>query len=90
VNTLLAYIPFVHPLNILLEGAQDWWYLLLVPLAFGISVIYKAMRVEDLSSFWRQVAVMTVQIVLGMIGLAIVLIIFVQVIIPMLPAEAAR
>lgn len=78
--TQLAYIPFLHPINLF----QDWWWLLLAPLAFGISVIYKAVRIELLYQFWRQVIVMTVQIILAMIGLAAALLILVQWILPML------
>jgi hypothetical protein len=66
-NMLLGYIPFVHPIN----AVHEWWLLLLVPLAFGISVTYKAVRMKTLEEYWRQVLVMTVQIVLAMIGLAI-------------------
>jgi hypothetical protein len=79
----LAYIPFVHPLNCF----HEWWYVLLLPLAFGISVIYKAVRVPTLEGFWRLVAIMTAQIVLAMIALAIALIILVNVLIPLVPAE---
>ena len=82
-SELLAYIPFVHPINLF----QDWWWVLLLPLSFGISVIYKAMRVEALSQMWRQVAVMTAQIVLVMIALAIGLMLLVQWIIPMFAAS---
>lgn len=77
-----AYIPFVNPINLF----HEWWYLLLVPLAFGISVIYKAVRLPALEQYWRQVLVMTLQIVLGMIGLAIVVVVIVLTI-PHLPAE---
>jgi len=82
-NALLAYIPFVYPL----QFVHDWWYLLLIPMAFGISVIYKALRDPTLEHYWRQVLVMTVQIVAGMIALSIVLVILVQIILPNLPAE---
>jgi hypothetical protein len=82
-SALLAYIPFVYPIQIF----HDWWYLLLLPMAFGISVIYKALRDPTLEHYWRQVTIMTVQIVTGMIALAIVLVILVQVIVPNLPAE---
>ncbi|MCP3904270.1 MAG: hypothetical protein GY715_11620 [Planctomycetes bacterium] len=78
---LLAYVPFLHPINAL----QDWSYLLIIPLAFGISMIYKALRLSDLSHYWRQVVVMTTQIVLTMIGLGIALALLVQVVIPALP-----
>ena len=58
-----------------------------VVLSFGISVVYKAMRMPSLEGFWRQVTIMTSQIILYMIALAIVLVILVQVVIPRLPAE---
>jgi type IV secretory pathway VirB2 component (pilin) len=66
-HLMQAYIPFVHPMNFV----HEWWPVLLVPLAFGISVIYKAVRVQTLAGFWQQVLTMTVQIVLGMLALAI-------------------
>jgi len=81
VTALLAYIPFLDPINFF----HDWWYLLLLPLSFGLSVIYKAMRMPKLVRFWREVTVMTVQIVVGMIALAIGVSLFVQVVIPMIP-----
>jgi hypothetical protein len=80
---LLAYIPFLDPLAVF----HDWWFVLLIPLAFGISVIYKAMRVPDLGDFWRQVAVMTTLIVLAMIAGGILLAIFIRVIIPLVPVK---
>lgn len=82
-TALLAWTPLVEPLHVL----QPWWYLLLLPLAFGISVIYKAMRVWDLRRYWRQVAMMTTQIVLVMIVLAVLLSVFIEVVIPMAPVE---
>jgi hypothetical protein len=84
VTFLLAYIPFVHPLNIF----HQWWYVLLIPLSFGISVVYKAVRLSTLEQFWREVAIMTAQVVLAMIGLAIGLVILVTVLIPLIvPAD---
>jgi hypothetical protein len=85
VTALLAYIPFVHPIS----GVHQWWYLLLIPLAFGISVVYKAVRLHTLDHFWRQVFIMTTQVVLAMIGLAICLIILVVVLIPLIPIRDA-
>ncbi len=82
-SELLAYIPLLRPLNF----AHEWWYLLVLPLCFGLSMIYKAMRVGNLDRFWREVATMTLQIILGLIALAIALQILVQVILPALPAE---
>lgn len=82
-TALLAYVPFLDPISVF----HDWWFLLLIPLACGISVIYKAMRMPNLNGFWRQVAVMTTQIVIAMIAGAIVLTLFVRLIIPLIPVE---
>ena len=82
-QVLAGYIPFVDPINTF----HDWWYFLLIPLAFGISVIYRALRLRDLSRFRRAVTTMTVQIVLAMVALAIALVVLVQLVIPWLPAE---
>ena len=81
--TYLADIPFLYPINLF----HDWWYLLILPLSFGISIIYKAMRLGSLDRFWYQVAMMTIQIIVSMIGLAIALLILVQWIIPALPVD---
>ena len=78
-----SYIPFLHPINAL----HDWPYLLLIPLAFGISVVYKALRMRRLDGFWRHVFAMTTQIVLAMIALAVGLAIVVQFIVPRLPVR---
>jgi hypothetical protein len=80
---LLAYIPFLDPLDVF----HDWWFLLVIPLSFGISIIYKAMRMACLDGYWRQVAVMTTQIVLAMIAGAILLMLFVELVIPLVPVE---
>jgi len=80
----MAYIPFLHPIR----APHEWWYLLLIPLAFGISVIYKAMRLPRLDEFWRRVTVMTIQIVLVMVALAVGLAVFIQFVIPLLPVGA--
>lgn len=82
-NQVLAYIPFLYPMDLF----HDWWYLLILPLSFGIAMVYKAMRLVDLSRFWREVVAMSIQITLGIIGLAIALMILVQLIIPALPAQ---
>ena len=75
---LATWIPFVIPMN----WMQGVWYLLLIPLAFGISVIYKAIRVHDLATFWAQVWTMTLQIVLVIAALAILLVLFVRLVLP--------
>lgn len=83
IATAPAYVPFKMPFN----AAFDWWYLLIIPLAFGIALIYKATRVADLRHIWRQTLLMTVQIVLAMVALAVALAIFILVLIPRLPVE---
>ena len=66
--------PFLDPIN-----AHSFWYLLLIPISFFISVAYKAVRVRSLKGYWTAVGVMTVQIVLGMIALAVAFYLLVQV-----------
>jgi hypothetical protein len=81
--TPLAWTPFLEPINAL----QSWWYLLLVPLAFGISMIYKALRLAKLDQYWRQVGMMTTQVVLAMVALAIGLAVIIELLIPMIPVQ---
>lgn len=68
----LAWTPFIDPID-----AFDVWWALIIPLALGMSIAYKAVRVSDLSRFWRQVAAMTLQSIAAMalLGLAAYLII---------------
>ena len=62
---MIAYTPFLDPLDL-----HDWWWLTIAPLALGISIVYKAIRVHDLKDFWLGVLVMTLQVLLGMVALA--------------------
>lgn len=80
---VLGYVPFITPIAFF----HDWWYLLLPVIAFGIAIIYKAMYLPSLDGFWRKVGIMTLQIVLGIVGLAILLTIVVQLVIPLLPVD---
>ena len=77
-SAMLAYIPFLDPVG----WVHDWWYFLLVPMCFGIATIHKALRAEDLTRFWREVVQLTIVILLYMIGLAIALVLIVQLVIP--------
>ena len=77
---MLAWIPFVQPLN----AVQSIWYLLLIPMALGIAVIYRALREESYATYWRSVVIMTGQIVFGIASIAIALGIFVQFVIPLI------
>ncbi|MFP4144909.1 MAG: hypothetical protein ACLFV3_07160 [Phycisphaeraceae bacterium] len=62
---LLAWVPFRDPMPL-----GPYWLWLLLPLALGISVAYKAVRVRDVDQLPRQAAVMTTQIIvfLGLIA----------------------
>ena len=81
VTALIAWVPFVEPMR----GMQPFWFLLLIPLAFGIAVIYKALRMDDLHRFWRQALITTVAIVGGVVGLGLLFAMLVQWIIPAVP-----
>ncbi len=61
-TTLLAYRPFLDPIDL-----HRYWFVLIFPMAFFIALAYKAVRVPDLRTMPREVAVMTIQIVLGMV-----------------------
>ena len=80
---MLAWIPFLQPMN----AMQTWWYLLLIPMAFGISVVYRSLREETYATYWRSVLIMTGQIVVGIITLAVVLGVFVQKVLPLLNSQ---
>jgi hypothetical protein len=74
---LLAWRPFIDPLNL----ASAWW-ILLVPLALGISITYKAVRVRTLREYPGQVAAMTVQIIVAMILLGAASFLFIEYLVP--------
>ncbi len=74
---LLAWRPFLDPMNL-----HAWWWAFLLPLSIGVSVAYKAVRVDDLKDWPRQVAVMTAQIILGMILLGIAAYLFLAFVLP--------
>lgn len=75
----LPYRPFIDPINL-----HDRWWLTLIPLALGISLAYKAVRVKSFDTYAREVLWMTTQIVGGMALLAALLYVFVDVIVPWL------
>jgi uncharacterized membrane protein YedE/YeeE len=82
-TSLLAWTPFLQPA----PGADRWWWILIVPLALGMSIAYKAIRVKDLRELPRAAIVMTAQIVGGLAALALVLFILVVLVLPHLPAD---
>lgn len=78
---LLAYRPFLDPVDI--HGA---WYLLLIPMSLLISMAYRAVRIPDMKNYGRAVFTMTVQIVLGMIGLGLGTYLLVEFVLPLIGA----
>lgn len=83
----LAYVPFLDPL----PGVTQFWWVLVVPLAFGVAMSWKAVRgpslARGLGSYWKAVVTMAVQVVLTVVGIAAGLFILVQWLLPRLPAE---
>jgi hypothetical protein len=74
---LLAYTPFVHPAPL-----WDYWYLLIVPLATAVSVVYKTIKCRHVHQIPKEAAILTLWIIAAMIGVALgvwlVYMIFVQ------------
>jgi len=83
VTATLAWVPFLTPLT----AVQPVWYLLAIPFAVLISMIWKAIRVEDMREYARHVSVMATLIVLGLLTLAILLTLLVEVGIPAIPVQ---
>ena len=82
-SALLALTPFLEPL----PDAQHWLWVLVLPMALGVALSYKAIRTKDLARYPRDVASMTLQIVAAVVGIAVGLHLLVVVLLPYLPAE---
>lgn len=54
----LGYIPFLDPLPV-----DPYWLVLMLPLVVLVSVVYKALRLDDLSRLPQSAAWMSLQIV---------------------------
>jgi uncharacterized membrane protein YedE/YeeE len=80
---MLAWTPFLQPA----PGVDRWWWMLVIPMALGIAMSYKAIRTKDLRDYPRDVLRMSVQIVAAVVGIAIGLYLVVIVLLPHLPAE---
>ncbi len=76
---ILAYTPFIDPID-----AHAAWFWLLPPLALLIAIAYKAVRIPDLSVYWKQVASFTIQIIAGIIALYALAILLVNYALPTL------
>ncbi len=77
---MLAWIPFLEPCNAL----QSIWYLLLIPLSLGISLMYRAIRETVKVDYWRSVIIMTGQISVVIAILGVGLGLLVEILIPLL------
>lgn len=65
---IVGYTPFVSPMPI-----WDYWYVLLLPLSAAVAVVYKAIRLPTMRDVPWQAFVITVWIILGMFGAAVLL-----------------
>jgi hypothetical protein len=57
----------------------DYWYLLLVPLCVGISIVYKAIKCREMRQVPREAGVILLMILLGMVLAAAGLLVLVRV-----------
>lgn len=82
-SALVAWVPFLQPITAL---GNAWW-LLMVPLVFGVAVVHRAVQDQSMDGYWGRVIRLTVKAnaVLGSLALAIYL--FVYFIIPLLRAD---
>jgi len=76
---ILAWRPLLDPLPI-----DDVWYLLLIPIALGIAMAYKAVRVPNIQDYPKQVAVMATQTILAIVGLAVGAYLLIEVVVPII------
>lgn len=79
----LAWTPFLEPIR----AFNDWWPVLAIVLAWGIGMVYKAMKMPTLEKYWRAVFIFTLQVILGMIGMTVAIAIIVQFVVPHLPVD---
>ncbi len=78
-SLVLAWRPFLDPIQI-----HDWWYLLLIPLALGISLTYRAVRQTSMDGYFRSVLSLAGQIVVGISALGVACYFVIIVLVPML------
>jgi len=75
----LGFTPFIDALSI-----HAYWYLLIIPMAIFMAIGYKAVRCSDMKHFLREVIIFTIQVLGGLLLLAIAFTIVITVLIPML------
>lgn len=79
----LAWQPFLQPA----PAVDRWWWLLVIPMAIGVSLAYKSTRTADLARLPREALRMSVHIVGAIAGIALFLYLLVIVLLPHLPVE---
>ena len=79
-----SWRPMLDPMPI-----SEAWPFLLIPLALGISIAYKAVRVGSREAYLKSVAVMTTQIVLAMIAMGVAAYVFIYFLVPAITPIAA-
>jgi len=80
---LVAWTPFLQPA----PAVHAWWWMLVLPMALGVAMAYKAIRVKDVSEWPKAVLRMSAQIVAAIVGIAVGLYLLVILLLPHLPAE---
>jgi hypothetical protein len=69
------YVPFLSPLPV-----WNWWYLLLLPLCAGVSIVWKSIKCKSMMSVPREAAIIFLWILLAMAIAAVVLAGLVQIV----------
>jgi hypothetical protein len=80
----LSYRPFIDPVR---APVHTHWYVLLIPMSFGIAVVYKAVMLRTLDRYWHEVLYLTVQIIVGMIMLGLASYLLVMKFVPFIAAH---
>ncbi|MEM1424632.1 MAG: hypothetical protein AAGH64_11600 [Planctomycetota bacterium] len=81
-GAVLAYTPFVDPITEWSQGVVDAWWLTLPLLSFGTAMAYKAVRMPSLRGYWKSVAVMTLQVTFAMLGIAVLVGLIAELVVP--------
>jgi hypothetical protein len=60
---LAGYVPFVYPLPV-----WDYWPWLILPLAAGVSIVYKSVKCQSMRTVPKEAATIFVWILIGMVA----------------------
>jgi hypothetical protein len=80
----LPYRPFIDPVR---APVHTHWYVLLIPMSFGIAVVYKAVMLKTMDRYWHEVLYLTIQIIVGMILLGLASYLLVMKYVPFIAAQ---